>query len=170
MNNKKKKEVNKLKEALSYIIIILVVITIRTFFVTPIRVQGSSMKPTLKNGEIMILNKITLSFNKINRYDIVVIKSEDKKIIKRVYGLPGDFIKIEDNKIIINDKIIVDKYGKGNTSDYKEILLSDDEYFVLGDNREVSKDSRYIGPVKYESIIGKTKLVLFPFTKIGIVK
>lgn len=157
------------KENYSYILIIIVILLIRTYLVTPIRVNGTSMYPTLKQNEIMILNKIGLKSG-INRFDIVVVKTENTRIIKRVIGLPGESVMYDDGKLYIDGKYVEDEYSLSKTKDFDNIVLKEDEYFVLGDNREVSKDSRIIGPVKEEQILGKTRLVLFPFTKIRIEK
>lgn len=157
------------KENYSYILIIILILLIRTYLVTPIRVNGTSMYPTLKQNEIMILNKIGLKSG-INRFDIVVVKTENTRIIKRVIGLPGESVMYEDGKLYINGKYVEDEYSLSKTKDFDNIVLKEDEYFVLGDNREVSKDSRIIGPVKEEQILGKTRLVIFPFTKIRMEK
>lgn len=158
-----------IKENYSYILIITVIILIRTYIVTPIRVNGTSMYPTLKQNEIMILNKIGLKSG-IDRFDIVVVKTDNNRIIKRVIGLPGESVMYEEGKLYINGKCVEDSYSLSKTKDFDNIVLKEDEYFVLGDNREVSKDSRMIGPVKKEQILGKTRLVIFPFTKIRIEK
>lgn len=155
-----------LKEICPYLIIIIVVILIRTFIATPVRVDGDSMVNTLHDGEILILNKLS----KIKRYDIVVLYEEqDDNIIKRVYGLPGETIRIENNKIYINGKVIEDKFAFGKTSFVSDITLKDDEYFVLGDNREISKDSRILGPINNKNIKGVTVFRLYPFNKFGTV-
>ena len=158
-----------IKENYSYILIIVVILLIRTYIVTPIRVNGTSMYPTLKQNEIMILNKIGLKSG-IDRFDIVVVKTDNNRIIKRVIGLPGESVMYEDGKLYINGKYVEDSYSLSETKDFENIVLKEDEYFVLGDNREVSKDSRMIGPVKKEQILGKTRLVIFPFTKIRMEK
>ena len=158
-----------IKENYSYILIIIVILLIRTYIVTPIRVNGTSMYPTLKQNEIMILNKIGLKSG-IDRFDIVVVKTDNNRIIKRVIGLPGESVMYEDGKLYINGKYVEDSYSLSSTKDFDNIVLKEDEYFVLGDNREVSKDSRMIGPVKKEQILGKTRLVIFPFTKIRMEK
>lgn len=158
-----------IKENYSYILIIVVILLIRTYIVTPIRVNGTSMYPTLKQNEIMILNKIGLKSG-IDRFDIVVVKTDNNRIIKRVIGLPGESVMYEDGKLYINGKYVEDSYSLSETKDFDNIVLKEDEYFVLGDNREVSKDSRMIGPVKKEQILGKTRLVIFPFNKIRMEK
>ncbi len=155
------------KELLPYVIIIVVVVLIRTFIITPVRVQGSSMKTTLNNGDILLLYKL----GKYNRSDVVVLKEamDNEIIIKRIVGMPGEIIEIVDNTIYINGEAIEDKYAYGKTGDYPKTLLKEDEYFLLGDNRVVSKDSRIFGPVKKSSIKGKTIIRLFPFNKIGTI-
>lgn len=157
-----------IKEIIPYIVIVLVVVLIRTFIITPVRVDGDSMKNTLKNGDILLLYKL----GSINRLDIIVLDEEkdNEKIIKRVIGLPGETVAIKKGKIYINDKVIDDEYAYGETSDYDKDTLEDDEYFILGDNRLISKDSRYFGPIKENEIKGKIVFRLFPFTKIGMVQ
>lgn len=153
-----------LKELLPYIIIVLVVVLIRTFIITPVRVDGGSMRKTLEDGDILLLYKLS----KPKFGDIVVLKEKEEKeiIIKRIIGMPGDTVEIKDNVIYINDEEIKDSNAYGETSDYDKITLLDDEYFLLGDNRRISKDSRYFGPVKEEEILGKVVIRLFPFNKI----
>lgn len=157
-----------IKEVIPYIVIVVVVILIRTFIITPVRVDGDSMKNTLKNGDILLLYKLS----SIDRFDIIVLDEEkdNEKIIKRVIGLPGETVAIKKGKIYINDKVIDDEYAYGETTDYNKVTLKDDEYFILGDNRLISKDSRYFGPIKDNEIKGKIVFRLFPFTKIGTVQ
>lgn len=160
------------KELIIYGSIILAIILIRTFVITPVRVNGSSMYSTLKDGEIMILNKLDYKLHDIERFDIVVVKTDEKKIIKRVIGLPGETLKYEDNTLYINDKKIDEPYLKDATEDFNITSLGydkipDDCYFVLGDNRDNSSDSRIIGPVKKSQITGSASLVLFPFSEAG---
>ena len=151
------KKMKYLKEAMPYIIILMVVILIRTFIVTPIKVNGQSMYDTLNGSEIMILWRT----KDIQRYDIVVadLIENGKKtdtLIKRVYGLPGETISCEDGVIYINGKKIDDSYAYGKTDDFGSITLGSDEYFLLGDNRGVSLDSRIFGPINKKHIDGKT--------------
>ena len=157
-----------IKEVIPYIVIVVVVVLIRTFIITPVRVDGDSMKNTLKNGDILLLYKLS----SIDRFDIIVLDEEkdNEKIIKSVIGLPGETVAIKKGKIYINDKVIDDEYAYGQTSDYNKVTLKDDEYFILGDNRLISKDSRYFGPIKDNEIKGKIVFRLFPFTKIGTVQ
>lgn len=157
----------KIKEMMGYVIIIIVVVLIRTFLVTPIRVNGLSMYPTLDNGNFMILKKYAKDY--IKRFDIIVIKRGKEKLIKRVIGLPNEDIVYKDNDLYINSSFVGNNYGDGETKDFAD-YCADDEYYVLGDNREDSIDSRTFGCVKKEDILGKTNFVFFPFTKWGSVE
>ena len=165
----KEKVNNFFKENLIFIIVIIAIILIRLFIVTPVRVSGTSMYPTLKNGDIMLLNKTAKK--KIKRYDVVVIskKFKGEELIKRVIGIPGDTVESKDGKIYVNDKAIDDKFAHGITNNFDKISLSKEknEYFVLGDNREVSLDSRILGKVDGKYIKGTSNLRLLPFSKIG---
>lgn len=156
------------KSLLPYVIIIIVVVLIRSFIVTPVRVNGASMYPTLNGGEIMLLNKL----GKIDRYDIVVLKLQngEDNLIKRIIGMPGETVEIRDNDIYINDKKIDDKYGFGVTYNIDKVELQEDEYFILGDNRKISLDSRVFGKIHKNEIKGTTNFVIYPFKSFGKVK
>ena len=160
------------KEIIIYVSIFLLIIIIRTFIITPIRVNGDSMNPTLKDGEIMILNKIGYSINGVERFDIVVVDYNGDKLIKRVIGLPGETLKYENNILYINGQEVEEPYLNESTEDFNITSLGyskipRDCYFVLGDNRDDSKDSRIIGCVSEKQIKGKTSLVLLPFSDAG---
>ena len=158
-----------LKENIVFLIILTAIIITRIFFFSPIRVNGTSMHPTLQDKELMILNKISLKQG-INRFDIVVVQENNKYIIKRVIGLPGESVRYKDSKLYINGKVIEDNYSKTTTNDFDNVVLGENEYFVMGDNRAVSSDSRIIGPVNIKNIKGKTNLIIFPFNKMGTVE
>lgn len=158
----------KLKELMPYIIIVVVVLLVRSFIVTPGLVNGSSMEPTLHNNELVLINKIGLN-KEIDRYDIVVVKYENSTIIKRVIGLPYETVEYINDTLYIDGEIVNTKVDFEYTKDFK-LTAGKNEYIVLGDNRNISKDSRIIGPVKESDIIGKVDLVLFPFSKFGKVK
>lgn len=157
-----------LKSLIPYLIIIISVVLVRSFIITPVRVHGSSMAPTLKGDEIMLLNKL----GHIDRFDIVVLKidKENDNLIKRIIGMPGETIEIKDNKIYINDKILVDNYGFGLTFNIDKVTLKSDEYYVLGDNRQISMDSRMYGPIHENEIKGTTNFIIYPFKTFGKVK
>ena len=165
----KEKKINKVDIA-SMIIIILIIIFIKNFIFTNVMVHGVSMYDTLHDKDIMVLNIIGPKLNGYKRFDIVVIKTKDTKIIKRVIGLPGETVEYKDNKLYINGKKVKDNHGTYKTGDIEEIKLGKDEYYVLGDNRTDSADSRVIGPVKKSKIMGKASLTIFPFNRIGFKK
>ncbi len=166
-----------LKTIFSYLFIIIAVIFIRIFIIDPVRVEGPSMNTTLANGEIMLLNKIAYIRHDIKRFDIVVIKSNNKLIIKRVIGLPGEKIEYRDNVLYINNKKMDDPYPSTSTDDFTiedvgHVKVPGDTYFVMGDNRSDSLDSRYpsVGVIKKNQILGKAKFVLWPINRFGFVK
>ncbi len=156
------------KEARDYIIIIVSVVLIRTFLVTPAIVDGASMDDTLKDGNLVIINKIVYKVSDIKRFDVVVVSNEinNDKIIKRVIGMPNETVEYKNNKLYINDKEVKTNIKFKDTEDFIR-TTSDNEYLVLGDNRPVSKDSRVLGNFTKEDIIGRVKIRLFPFNKIG---
>lgn len=173
MNKEKFK--NILKELYPYVIIVVVVVLFRTFIATPVRVDGSSMDSTLKHGDILILNKLDTNYE---RFDVVVVNvtidGRTSKLVKRVIGLPGENIEYKENELYINGKVIED-VSTERTKDFslKELYnvgsIPDDYYFVMGDNRSNSRDSRdyTVGLIKKEDIVGTTTIRLFPFNKIG---
>lgn len=156
-----------IKEIVPYIIIVVVVLFVKKFIFTPVIVNGDSMMNTLHDKDVMILNKIGMKMNGLDRFDIVVIQTAKSKIIKRVIGLPGETIEYKDNKLYINDKEIKDNYGTYETYDFEKIEIPEGYYFVLGDNRTDSIDSRILGVIKENDILGKTSFTIFPFNRIG---
>ncbi len=156
-----------LKELLPYIIIIIVVIIIRTFIFTPVVVNGPSMMNTLHNGDVMILDKIGMKLGGIKRFDIVVIQTGKTKIIKRVIGLSGETISYKNNKLYINGKEVSDNHSNEITYDFKEVKIPDGEYYVLGDNRTDSVDSRILGTIPKNEILGHATFIIYPFNRFG---
>lgn len=159
----------KIKDSISFIIIILAIILIRLFIVTPVRVDGPSMNDTLHDGDILLLDKYD---NKYERFEIVVFNYSGERLIKRVIGLPGEVVSYKNNKLYINGNEIEDNYGLGYTEDFelKNLNLTkipDNEYLVMGDNRNNSLDSRYFGTISKDKILGSVKYRLFPFNKFG---
>lgn len=163
-----KKIWNSIKD---YVYIVLIVVLIRTFLVTPAAVSGSSMENTLNNHDLVIINKLVYKIKSIERFDIVVIDNEEDndRIIKRVIGLPNETIEYKENKLYINGKIIETNLKFKDTDDFK-VETKDDEYFVLGDNRTVSKDSRILGNFNKKDIVGRVSVRFYPFDKVGYVK
>lgn len=156
-----------IRDLIPYAFIVFLVIIIRTYIATPVRVDGNSMRKTLADGDILLLYKMA----KFERNDIIVLdeKEDNEIIIKRIIALPGETIKIQNGKIYINDKEYNDEFAYGDTSDYEQVTLGENEYFILGDNRLISKDSRYFGTITEDEIIGKIVFRFWPFSKIGTV-
>lgn len=181
---KKKSELWEWSKAL--IIAVILAVIIRYFLFTPIVVEGTSMMPTLQDRDWMIVNKFSYQFGEPERFDIVVFKApEGKDYIKRVIGLPGDTIQYKNDILYINGKPYEEPYleqakkevlGGPLTQSFtlEEVIgrdtVPEGHVFVMGDNRRLSKDSRHIGPVPVEDILGKTKLVLWPFEDLGFVE
>lgn len=163
---------DKVKAIMPYIIIVLVVIFIKVFVVTPIRVNGPSMLPTLHEKDIMILNKTAYYFSEPKRFDIVVINTKDNYIIKRIIGLPGEKIEYKDNVLYVNGEEVEEPVEGLQTDDFTSEELGskkvpENSYLVLGDNRPESYDSRSIGFIQKNQILGRTTLTIFPFNRFG---
>lgn len=161
-----------------YIITIFVVIFIIVYVASVQQVVGSSMSPTFKNQDILILNKFYYRFFDIKRFDIVSLEYDDTKyLIKRVIGLPGDKIEYKDNILYVNGVAIEESFldddvvtNDFNLSDLGYDVIPEDMYLVLGDNRGDSLDSRDIGLITKKSILGKVNIRIWPINKIRYVK
>lgn len=178
-----------------FVVSAIVILLFVNFVAHPVRVDGRSMYPTLKDGEFGFTNVGGVLLNGVERGDIVVVTmgEEGQKThwVKRVIGLPGDTVSCVNDVVYINGKVLdetkyiapdyrqslVDKFGyfnkvpnadNTNVEDFEEVKLGDDEYYVMGDNRPYSKDSRYVGPVKKSQIFAKKMLVLLPISDIGV--
>ena len=163
---------DKVKVLLPYIIIILVVLFIKAFIVTPIKVNGESMYKTLEESDIMILNKTAYYFNKPERFDIVVVDMPDEYLIKRIIGLPGEHIEYINNTLYVDGKKVKENFKHGKTDDFniEELgsnTIPENTYLVLGDNRGNSLDSRELGFIREDQLLGRTSLIILPFDRIG---
>ncbi len=165
--------------------IVLVLITallIRSFVAQPFVVEGKSMEPTLHNAEYLIVDKIEYRLHEPQRGDVIVFKAPeapDQNYIKRIIGLPGETITIKDSQVLVNGTQVAEHYiaasdiaGSTPTDDgtpafFLEQKLGPNEYFVMGDNRDHSSDSRRWGPLPKQNILGKAQVVLFPFSQLG---
>lgn len=173
-----------LREVLStsvYILFVLCAVYLVIHFVGQrTQVSGSSMEPKLSSDDNLIVDKISYRFHNPERYDIIVFPFRDEDntyYIKRIIGLPGETVKIdEEGNILINGEILSENYGKEVIRSpgraYEEIQLDDDEYFVLGDNRNNSMDSREpsVGNITREEIIGRAWLRIWPLSKFGLIR
>lgn len=177
------KQTDMKKEIISWIFYIgfVVVLTylIITFVGQRTRVDGRSMNPTLNDGDNLIVEKLSYRFSDPERFDIIVFppKGSSEYYIKRIIGLPGETVRIDtEGNIYINDEILEENYGKETIQNpgraIEPITLGEDEYFVLGDNRNNSTDSRSdrVGNVKRDSIIGRAWVRIWPLSDIGFLK
>jgi len=168
-------------EILKIVIIALaIIIPIRYFLIQPFFVKGASMDPNFLDGDYLIIDEISYRFNEPQRGDVVVFHyplDRSQFFIKRIIGLPGETVKIEDGKIFIysedtsDEKVVLDEseyLENAYTSGNLEISLRDNEYFVLGDNRSASSDSRKWGGVNKDYIIGRAWIRAWPFNRVGI--
>ncbi|MGJ7922410.1 signal peptidase I [Neobacillus sp. LXY-4] len=181
---KKKNELWEWTKAL--VIAVVLAAIIRTFLFAPIVVDGLSMMPTLHNQDRMIVNKFSYKIGEPERFDIIVFHApEGKDYIKRVIGLPGDEIEYKDDILYVNGKAYEEPY----LEEYKKAVIDgpltepftleekigkkkvpEGQLFVMGDNRRYSKDSRHIGTIPMEKVLGNTKILYWPVKDIQIVK
>ncbi len=180
---KEKKRINW-KETMSFILYIVAVFLITYLVITYVgqrtEVIGTSMEYTLSDHDNLIVDKISYRFHEPERFDIIVFpwkQEEDTYYIKRIIGLPGETVQIDDNgTIYIDGKGLQESYGREIIKDpgtaAEPIELAEDEYFVLGDNRNASSDSRdpSVGVIKRDDIIGRAWLRIYPFSRFGFIK
>lgn len=169
-----------IKDIISYLLIIVAVVLIRVFVFDPVRVDGPSMNNTLLDGQVLILNKIGYKKTEIKRYDIVVADvclngkpkcKKTERVVKRVIGLPNETIYAKDGKVYVNDEEIDDSFTSSETEDFTLdgfTKLEGNSYFLMGDNRSISLDSRTFGPVKRDQIKGKASIRIWPLNKIKL--
>ncbi len=159
------------------VIALIVVIPIRIFIAEPFVVSGSSMVPTFENGDYLIVDKISYELGSPKRDDVVVFRypgDTTKFFIKRVIGLPNETVDIKGNDVTITnadhkDGFKLDQpFVKNEANNETHLVLKSDEYFVMGDNRSASSDSRYWGPVKKNLMTGRAFLRLLPLGKINV--
>lgn len=191
----KKKNKKMKKEGLAYelfdlfrtfVVCAILVFLFTRFIMAPVQVDGLSMYPTLKDNQIGLMNIVDKSIHGIQRFDVVVAKSDritgGDDWVKRVIGLPGDTVYAKDDVVYVNGMAIEEPYletkyvkdirSRGDifTQDFEKIKLGSDEYWLMGDNRSVSHDSRAVGPFKKANFVGKDVYVVYPFSEIGLVR
>lgn len=151
-------------------IAIILVFILRTFVFSASVVEGGSMAPTLEHGNKIIFNKIVYLIGEPERDDIVIIQRPHKNYVKRIIGLPGEIIEIKNHVLYINDEAYEQSYINEeailNTGNFGPVEVPKDSYFVMGDNRAISKDSRNgLGFIENEHIIGKSEFIIYPFSE-----
>lgn len=182
--NDKPVEINIVKELLNLIIYIGIVVLLCYLIIHFVgcrsRVDGNSMNPTLEDGDNMWVSKLAYRFGDPKRFDVIIFNyDENTTYVKRIIGLPGETVRIDqEGNIYINEMLLEENYGMepiaptnlGRAN--QPVLLGENEYFVLGDNRNHSQDSRWsdVGNVSRDDIIGKVIFRIYPFKKIGRIK
>lgn len=161
------------------ILIFIVVYIIPNYVIQRTYVDGDSMENSLYNGDQLYVEKLSYRLDALNRFDIIVFYPYGRKqsdyYVKRIIGLPGETVQIIGSDIYINGKVLKEDYGKEPITDpgraEKPIKLKSDEYFVMGDNRSISKDSRSteVGNVKEENIGGRAIFRILPFSRFGTI-
>ncbi|HHT45259.1 MAG TPA: signal peptidase I [Fastidiosipila sp.] len=152
-----------------------------TFVIQRNTVIGKSMLPTLKEKDELLIEKVSKWFGGVSRGDIITVHMENRSfnegqanIIKRVIGLPGDHVKLDGGFVYVNGELLEEPYlaasakTRVKNSMYQEVTLGADEYYVMGDNRDASLDSRTFGPIHKNDIIGEVLIRIFPFKTIGV--
>lgn len=172
---------NFIVDATEILIISAAVIALAwVFLVEPLEVSGDSMAPTLHNKEQIVVEKVSMNFSELKHGDIVVFNSpenENMLVIKRLIGLPGDTVTIREGHVYLNNTQLDEPYldseitTKGKEIEEAQLVkVPSDAYFVLGDNRDNSMDSRDFGLVKMDKLVGKAVLVYYPFENIRVLK
>jgi len=155
-----------------------IIIPVRYFLIQPFFVKGASMEPTFHDREYLIIDELTYRFNEPTRGQVVVFRyprNPQEYFIKRIIGLPGESVRIKDGEVIIyndehpNGLVLKEDYLANDHITYNQdedrVFIEEDEYYVLGDNRGASKDSRYFGPVSKSFVIGKVLLRGWPINR-----
>jgi len=154
---------------------VVVSVVIITCLYQPVRVEGTSMQPELRNSDRLFINKFVYHFEGISRGDIVVFHyplNPKESFIKRVIGLPGDHIRIDQGTVYINGKALKEPYVPARYRDHRSMaagVVPPHEYFVMGDHRNISEDSRDFGPVPRSDIYGKASFVYWPASQMGVI-
>ena len=177
MSEKVKKEIFEWIKVFALAIVFAFIIT---QFIKPTLVRGDSMYSTLEEGDYLIINRMSYKFKEPERGDIIVFKSDlqqddgsKKDLVKRVIGVSGDTVKIEDYKVYVNGEELIEPYINNEVTEGNiDTVVPENSVFVLGDNREVSLDSRYdsVGFINNSDILGKVFFRLYPFNKIGLLE
>ncbi len=178
----KKKVLNWLKETLETLVIAFVLaFLVRTFVVQGFWIPSGSMEPNLQVGDRLLAYKFFYGLDKVDRGDVIVFRyplDPKKDYIKRVVGLPGDTVRIENKKIYVNEQLLDESHVVYRDSwmrgyprdDYGPVKVPDDSLFVMGDNRDFSADSRYWGFVPEENLVGEAFVIYWPLWRINLIR
>ena len=171
---------SRLRHFVKYVVIDILLAALISFFlinyvVSAFKIEGDSMKPLLRDQERILISKLAVRKNNLRRFDIVVLYKPDepeKSLVKRIIGLPGEIIEVRAGEVWINDKPLKQLFGGGpnagrSPSDMKALLIPRGMFFVMGDNRSISFDSRLFGPVPQKYIFGKAFFRYWPVAVMG---
>lgn len=164
-----------LKWIIDIVLVVIIALFVINYYGESVDIIGNSMNPIVENDEKVLLDELSYELGQPERFDIVAYTTRSGEVsVKRIIGLPGETIQIVDNVIYIDGEVIKDNFYKGKfESGYVDeaIVIGDNEYFVMGDNRNVSEDSRfeYVGNVSKEDILGKVWFAYYPFTKLRMI-
>lgn len=180
-------ESTRLRQAGSFIwevvkivtISLAIIVPIRYFLIQPFYVVGASMEPNFADFNYLIIDELTFRFHEPQYGEVVVLRNPQNRsefFIKRIMGVPGDTLKIDQGKVYVND-VVIDESAylsadvvTSSFNGYQTVTLQDDEYYVMGDNRTHSLDSRRFGPVQKSSIVGRVWIRAWPFNQFTIYK
>jgi signal peptidase I len=158
------------------VVALVLALVIRAFFLQVFWIPSGSMEPTLDIGDRIVVNKIVYNFRPARRFEIIVFRAvpamgeEKKDLIKRVIGLPGETLEVKDGAINIDGKVVEEHHTMNQDyANYGPVTIPDDSYFVMGDNRPASADSRYWGFLPKKKVIGKAFLRIWPLTKFNLI-
>jgi signal peptidase I len=158
--------------AKTLILVLVFVTTIRAFVVEAYVINGKSMEPTFHDSERLLISKFAPRFESLERGDIIIFNHPDevgKRLIKRVVGLPGETVRIDDGRVFIDGVALDEPYLEGHldhVTQLRSFVVEADHYFVMGDNRDISNDSRRIGSIPRDAILGKALVLFYPKIKV----
>lgn len=163
-----------------FVVALVIIVPIRYFLVQPFFVRGASMEPSFEDGEYLIIDELSYRWREPRRGDVVVFHYPDDPsqfFIKRIVGLPSETVRVEEGSVVIYNNqfrqgVVLDEspylMEGTRTSGQSHVTLAEEEYFVLGDNRGSSSDSRSWGPLKRRQIVGRAWIRAFPVSRIGV--
>lgn len=163
------------RDVIYFVITIAILLQVRLFIALPFVVSGESMRPTFETGDYIVVDQLTYRFEDPKRGDVVVFRypnDPSKFFIKRIIGLPGEKVEVEDSKVTIYNEEhpkgleLTEPYIFYTRDDEVEVMLGEDEFYVLGDNRFSSSDSRIWGPLSRDMILGRAFVRLYPFNQL----
>ncbi len=163
----------KFLELIEILLVAAIAVGVVAFIAQPFRVQGASMTPNFFSGDYVLVDKVSYYFRSLNRGEVIVFENpenESEYFIKRVVGLPGEGIIISGGEVYINGKLLKEGYlpQEQSSSGEADFILGEDEYFVMGDNRLQSRDSRSWGPLKRDEVVGLVRVRFWPPNELSV--